>query len=561
MSGKGLSLRTDLMIQEYQERRSARGVHSWDPRLKLALLVVAVAANVVIAKLWLSSLLFGLAVVLIAWSAIPARLFLLFFLAPAWATLLVFAGFAIGFGATPVAEVAFLTVYREGIVLGLSAAARVASDMSWMALVFLTTSFASVLGALRWYRVPEVLVDTVGMAYRYAFLLIDEFYRMIASARIKGGLRSGMERLRTTGMILSQVLLRAYDRATSIQQAMISRGAGAVPSEAPASADPPDAAANAADIEGVALLRAQIPDDGALILDARDVSFSYVRGGALETDHVSLRVERGEIVFLCGSNGSGKSTLLKLFAGILKPAAGEIRLSGTPLDSETRNRAFHHVGLLFQDPDDQVFCPTVSEDIAFGPINLGLDAAGVERVVKTAMELTEIGHLAERPIHRLSYGEMRRIGLAGLLAMRPPLLLLDEPRAFLDPRSAHRFVDLVRRLNRELGYTFVIVTHDMDFAAQLATRVVVLDHGHVVADGNPREILTDPQLLAGSRLEPPLLTRVFAGTDERALASGPIPLTAAEATEAIAALRRGGDDPARSPAAHDDGPSGPGQRS
>jgi cobalt/nickel transport system permease protein len=540
MSGKGLSLRTDLMIQEYQESHIGTGLHAWDARLKLGLLVVAIAANVVIANLWLSLFLFGIALVLILVSAIPARLFLIFFLAPAWATLLVFSGFSVGFGSTPVVELGFLTIYREGMVLGLAAAARVASDMSWMALVFLTTSFTAILNALRWYRIPDVLVDSIGMAYRYAFLLIDEFYRMIATARIKGGLRSGIERLRTTGMILSQVVLRAYDRASNIQQAMISRGAYAQAGQQAMPDSQPLVGDDTAKVSDHRLLQALAPDGDADILDIQALGFSYLRDGHPEIDGISLRVARGEIVFLCGSNGSGKSTLLKLIAGILKPLQGEIRLAGTLLDSGTRNAAFRHVGLLFQDPDDQVFCPTVAEDIAFGPRNMGIAEADVARIGAMAMEMTEIAHLAQRPIHRLSYGEMKRIGLAGLLAMRPPLLLLDEPRAFLDPRSAHRFIDLVRRLNRELGYTFVIVTHDMDFAAQLASRVVVLDHGHVVADGSARRILTDPELLARSRLEPPLLTQVFSRLQQTS-SSANIPLTADEAIAALHAAETNSD--------------------
>jgi cobalt/nickel transport system ATP-binding protein len=380
------------------------------------------------------------------------------------------------------------------------------------------------------------------MAYRYAFLLIDEFYRMVSTGRAKGGFNSGLDRLQTTGMILSQVLMRAYDRATAIQQAMISRGAYS------ATASPRMSDSSHKDIKPLddaidfGLLRAAAPNDGAAILAANHVTFSYLRDGKPEIDDVSLVVEKGEIVFLCGSNGSGKSTLLEIFAGILKPAQGEIHLSGTPLDKTTRNQAYNYVGLLFQDPDDQIFCPTVAEDVAFGPHNMGLADDEIDRLVATAMELTEIGHLQERPIHRLSYGEMKRIGLAGLLAMRPPLLLLDEPKANLDPASSKRFVSLVRHLNRELGYTFVIVTHDMDFAAQLATRVVVLDHGRIVADDEPREILTNQALLAQSRLEPPLLTRVFGGLGENIVAHDRIPLTA---DEAIAALKNGIGDSKR----------------
>jgi cobalt/nickel transport system permease protein len=501
VSGKGFSLRTDLMIQEYQESAIEAGVHGWDPRIKLALLVAAVAANVVIAKLWLSALLFGAALVLIAWSAIPVRLFMLFFLAPAWATLLVFLGFSVGFGSTEIGRVGFLTIYSEGIVLGLSAAARVASDMSWMALVFLSTSFAGILRALRWYRVPDVLVEALGMAYRYAFLLIDQFYRMSSTARAKGGFRSLMGRLKATGMILSQVLIRAYDRATSIQQAMVSRGANAQSLGSLMSNPHAPRPVRITAGGDFSCLSARAPNGDGPMLEARGVAFSYVRDGQREIDDLTLSVGKGEIVFLCGANGSGKSTLLTLFAGIRAPQAGEIWLSGELLDRQARNQAYNYVGLLFQDPDDQIFCPTVAEDIAFGPRNMGLDPDEIDRVVSTAAELTEVGHLSDRPIHRLSYGELKRIGLAGLLAMRPPLLLLDEPHTNLDPAAAGRFEGLVRRLNRDLGYTFVIVTHDMSFASRLATRIVVVDKGRVVADGAPGEILADHALLARSRLQ------------------------------------------------------------
>lgn len=538
MSGKGLSLRMDLMIQEYQESTPSTGVHVWDARTKLALLILAIASNVFFAKLWLSASLFGVAVMLIVWSQIPGRLFLLFFLAPAWATLLVFLGFSIGFGTTPIAEFGPLTLYREGMAQGASAAARVASDMSWMALVFLTTSFSDILGALRWFRIPAALVDALGMAYRYAFLLMDEFFRMTATARAKGGLKSGLSRLRTIGMILGQVLLRAYDRATAIEQAMVARGAAVEPalSKEEGSDSLTTSTTNPPDDQDI--LRPHTATQSGPVLEARHVRFSYLGDGAPEIDDVSLKVDPGEVVFLCGSNGSGKSTLLSLFAGIRKPAEGEILLSGKTIEKSSRNQAFRYVGLLFQDPDDQVFCPSVREDVAFGPRNMGLPDEVVDRLVAKAMDLTEISHLADRPIHRLSYGEMKRIGLAGLIALRPPLLLLDEPKANLDPMAAERFVALVSRLNREFGYTFVIVTHDMDFAAQIATRIVVLEHGRILADRPARAILTDEELLARSRLEPPMLTRLFGNLAESGLAGSEIPLTEAEAVKLLEGISR-----------------------
>ena len=156
-------------IHDYQEINQNRGLHGWDPRIKLVLLVIAIGLNVVAARLWLSVALFGISLTMVILSNIPYRLFALFFLAPAWATLVVFGGFSVGFGITPIFSIGPLTVYREGVLQGVSAASRVACDMSWMAAVFLTTPFAKVLDALKWFKIPVVLINVIATAYRYAF--------------------------------------------------------------------------------------------------------------------------------------------------------------------------------------------------------------------------------------------------------------------------------------------------------------------------------------------------------------------------------------------------------
>ena len=178
-----------------------------------------------LARPGVSLALFAAALVLIGLSRIPLRLFLLFFLAPAWATLIVVIGYSIGFGSIPLWRIGPVTVHSDGLGLGLAAALRVACDMSWMAAVFLTTPFHMLLEAFRWYRVPPALVDASGMAYRYAFLLADESYRMISAARARGGFRSFRAKIESTAMILAQIILRAYDRAARLQQSMNARGA------------------------------------------------------------------------------------------------------------------------------------------------------------------------------------------------------------------------------------------------------------------------------------------------------------------------------------------------
>lgn len=292
---------------------------------------------------------------------------------------------------------------------------------------------------------------------------------------------------------------------------------------------------------GLDLPLASAGEGRATIIECHGIDFSYQRGGELQLSGMQMSIDQGEVVVLCGPNGCGKSTFLKLLCGALKPLSGEIKLAGAPLDAARRNEAFRSVGMLFQDPNDQVFCTHVLEDVCYGPRNLDMDPDKMMAIVKRAMALAEIEHLAERPVHQLSFGEMRRVGLAGLIAMGQPLLLLDEPSAYLDPAASQQVVRLVRRLNEDYGYTFVIVTHDMEFAAELATRIIVMEQGRVLGDGAPRAILTDAELLRRARLEPPTLTKLFSGTGT---ANRSVPVTIAEGRALLEAWR-----PARAPSA------------
>lgn len=505
------------------------GMYRWDGRLKLAMLASAIGLNILMARLWLSVLLLVLGVTLSLFSRIPFRQVGIFFLAPAWATLIVFVGFSVGFGVTPLYQVGPVIVYQEGIRLGLAAAARVACDMAWIAAVFLTTPFNTLMRALRWFRVPAILLDITAMAYRYAGLLWEEFHRMKISAVSRGGFRGWANRHHSTARILSQVILRSYDRSLRIQHAMFARGQLCEKKLSDAGHDSrgDNSCPNRCNITPT------LSDPSLPVLICTDVFHCYVETRSLKK--LSMTVQQGEVVALCGPNGAGKSTLLKLIAGIISPDSGNITLCGKTLDPCGRQDIFRQVGILFQDPNDQLFCTHVQEDVAYGPINLGLDADEVDRRVAAAMDLMEVTHLAKRPIHRLSHGEMRRVGLAGVIAMQPPLILLDEPTASLDPASTQHLIRLIRHLNSHHGYTLIMVTHDINIASMIATRVIILDQGEIVADGTPRAILTDRRLLEGSRLEPPLLTRLFQELDEGSTA--PIPLTIEEALERLACLK------------------------
>jgi len=270
-------------------------------------------------------------------------------------------------------------------------------------------------------------------------------------------------------------------------------------------------------------------DERATVVECKNLSYTFPASEEPAVRDLGFSVSKGDAVVVCGANGSGKTTLLKLLAGIYTPDRGEILLGGKPLDRKSRDEAFRRVGILFDDPNAQLFCTHVREDVAYGPRNLGLEESEVERLVSTALEVMQVEHLADRPIHRLSHGEMKRVGLAGLIAMRPPLILMDEPTAGLDPASAKELVNLIRHLNSHHGYSFLIVTHSLDMAANIANRIVVLDQGRIRADGSVKEILTNVELLEQSRLEPPILARLFAQMHRFVAGEEGVPLTITEA--------------------------------
>ncbi len=242
-------------------------------------------------------------------------------------------------------------------------------------------------------------------------------------------------------------------------------------------------------------------------------------------DAIQLTVHEGDAVALCGPNGSGKTTLLKLAAGLMTPTTGEIRLGGTTLTAATRAGAFQKIGFLFQDSDDQLFCPTVGEDVAYGPVNLGLPPDAVRERVQSALALMRIPHLLHRPIHHLSGGEKKRVALAGLIAMQTPLLVLDEPTNGLDPAGARALVGLLRMLNLEHGYSLVVATHEIDRIPEFARRVIVLNEGRVYRDGALEEVLTDIPALRETALDAPIITQYFYWLQQRLGDGGAIPLT------------------------------------
>lgn len=240
-------------------------------------------------------------------------------------------------------------------------------------------------------------------------------------------------------------------------------------------------------------------------IEVRDLRYGYA-DGATALRGLSFSVAEGETVGLIGPNGAGKSTLLLHLNGLLpetwrKERAVSIR--GRAVGPENLHEVRREVGLLFQDPNDQLFCPTVREDVAFGPEQLGLDGREVEARVADALRKVGIEALAERPPHHLSVGEKRRVCLAGVLACDPAVLVLDEPTGSLDPKGRRELKELLL----SIPITKLIATHDLEMVVELCTRVLVLDAGAVVAEGPTREVLSDEALMLRHGLERPHILR------------------------------------------------------
>ncbi len=235
------------------------------------------------------------------------------------------------------------------------------------------------------------------------------------------------------------------------------------------------------------------------IIEAKDLCYTYP-DGTPGIRGVTFRITHGESVAIVGSNGAGKSTLLLHLNGYLIPTRGTLRIGDYPLTKTNLKAVRRTVGMVFQDPDDQLFMPTVFDDVAFGPLNLGLPPVEVEDVVTRALETAGVPHLKDRPPYRLSGGEKRSVAIATVLSMSPDILVMDEPTSSLDPRARRRLIELLKSFK----HTKVIATHDLDMAVDLCTRTIVIYEGAVTADGPTLELLQDEALLARSGLEKPL---------------------------------------------------------
>lgn len=246
----------------------------------------------------------------------------------------------------------------------------------------------------------------------------------------------------------------------------------------------------------------------ANIMEIKNLSFTYP-DGTLALRDINLSVKRGEFLGVLGGNGCGKTTLLKILNGLLKASEGEVYLEGENIKSMHKDALFKRACTCFQNPDDQLFSPTVGEDISFGPVNMGLTKNEVLARVESALGAVEMLEFADKPIHNLSFGQKKRACLAGVLAMGPQVMLLDEPTSCLDPRGVNSIMRLLRKLNEQDGITMVMSTHSVDLVPLFIDRVVILNRGEILLDGNPEEVFSQPGIIRSAKLRLPRIGHLF----------------------------------------------------
>lgn len=267
------------------------------------------------------------------------------------------------------------------------------------------------------------------------------------------------------------------------------------------------------------------------IITIKNLNYAYPDGVEALKD-VNISIRKGEKVVIIGPNGAGKTTLLLNLNGVLEKDGGNIEIYGENIESLDRKDIIEHLGIVFQDPEDQLFMPTVFDDVAFGPTNLGLDEGEVKKRVRKALASVGLSDYEDRPPQNLSYGEKKKASLAAALSLEPDVLVLDEPTAELDPKSRSELIGKIWELNEEEGITTVIATHDINAVPEIADRVYVLNR-KIVAEGTPREIFTNGKLLKENNLDVPEIFKLFEVLNCFGLDSKELPLSMDQAIDEL----------------------------
>lgn len=252
-------------------------------------------------------------------------------------------------------------------------------------------------------------------------------------------------------------------------------------------------------------------------LSTENLSFTYP-DGTQALKNINIEIEKGEKVAIIGPNGAGKSTLFSHFNGLTEPTSGCVKIEGKAISFEKDEllKVRQKVGIVFQDSNDQLFAPTVKEDIAFGPMNLGLSYDEVEKRVEDALKMVGMENYEDKTPHHLSGGQQKRIAIAGIIAMKPEIMILDEPTAGLDPDGVEKVLNIMNQLNKE-GMTLIISSHDIDMISKYADKIFILYNGEIIESGNKNKIFSDMELLKKAHLRTPITTEILYNLKESGL--------------------------------------------
>lgn len=244
-------------------------------------------------------------------------------------------------------------------------------------------------------------------------------------------------------------------------------------------------------------------------LETKNLSYTY-HDGTQALKNVNIKIKKGEKIAIMGPNGAGKSTLFSHFNGLSEPTSGHVEIEGEKIvfEREALLKVRQKVGIVFQDPNDQLFAPTVKEDVAFGPMNLGLEYEEIERRIKESLEMVGMAGFEEKTPHHLSGGQQKRVAIAGIIAMRPDIMILDEPTAGLDPEGVDKVLNILNNLNKE-GMSIVISSHDIEMVNHFADKIFVLYGGEIIAEGDKHQIFSDKELLKKAHLKAPVTTEIL----------------------------------------------------
>ena len=548
-----------VWIDEYAGLDSP--IHRLEPRLKLVALLGVMFAFSLVDDLRLVPVMLLITGALFMASRLPASFLWTRLRYPGFFLLVMAVILPLFAGTTVWLRVGPLAIRAEGVALLALVASRFVCILTVGLVLFGTAPFTTSIRAMRQLGLPALLADMMLLSFRYLFEFGAALSRMETAMRLRGfgGSRLSPRSLRTLAMLAGSLLVRSYEQAERVYVAMRLRGYGgdrarsrsgrrsgrgraaeggsfvdarggrihrSTPTDGEDSAPCKVSSTDSVSDNGKAHLSSVVrprPSADSVNPSADDLARPSVTTGngrdqtaqpgestmLTVTDlhiaypdqppilsGVDLQIPPGQRVGVIGPNGAGKTTLFLTICGVLKPQCGTIRVNGNGVSYK---RFRPDVGLVFQNPDDQLFSPSVGDDVAFGPQNMDLDAETVEARVQAALAITGVAHLRDRPPHHLSGGEKRMVAIASVLAMEPALILYDEPGANLDIRARRRMIHFLQTAPQ----TILLASHDLEMVLEVCERVVLLDEGRIVADGETQAVLGDAALMEAHGLEKP----------------------------------------------------------